>query len=155
VRRLDGSPLLLHLRLALHPLKQLLPSFMMMMVTAPLCPLFRPPPDPPPCKFLPLVYLSPVAPPEPPDPPDAAAVVTLLRFLNTSSSFFPLAMTQIPDLDFPSSKPESRVCDVPLLFYGVSSLVHGCLFPAICSLLAHRLSIGSLLSCHVLFSSSH
>lgn len=53
MRRLDGSP---PLCLALHPLKQPLPSFVMMMVTAPLCPLSRPlpplwprpPPDPPP-----------------------------------------------------------------------------------------------------------
>ncbi|KAL0686520.1 hypothetical protein Bca4012_086197 [Brassica carinata] len=70
------------------------------MVTAPLCPLFRPPPDPPPCKFLPLASLSLVTPPEPPDPPDVPTVVALLRCLNTSSSLFPLAMTQNPDLDF-------------------------------------------------------
>ncbi|KAG2240158.1 hypothetical protein Bca52824_091040 [Brassica carinata] len=79
-----------------------------MMVTAPLCPLFRPPPDPPPCKFLPLASLSLVTPPEPPDPPDVPTVVALLRCLNTSSSLFPLAMTQNPDLDFLSLAPESR-----------------------------------------------
>ncbi|KAL0697338.1 hypothetical protein Bca4012_053460 [Brassica carinata] len=79
-----------------------------MMVTASSCLLFRPPPDPPPCKFLPLASLSPVTPPEPPDPPDAPAVVALLRCLNTSSSLFPLAITQNPDLDFPSLAFESR-----------------------------------------------
>ncbi|CAG7897823.1 unnamed protein product [Brassica rapa] len=100
----------------------------MMMVTAPLCPLFRPPPDPPPCKFLPLAFLSLVTPPEPPDPPDVPAVVALLRYLNTSSSLFPLAMTQNPDLDFPSLTPESRGCDVPFLLLGVSSVVFGCIF---------------------------
>ncbi|KAH0908080.1 hypothetical protein HID58_031401 [Brassica napus] len=93
----------------------------MMMVTAPLCPLFRPPPDPPPCKFLPLASLSLVTPPEPPDPPDVPAVVALLRYLNTSSSLFPLAMTQNPDLDFPSLTPESRGCDVPFLLLGPPS----------------------------------
>ncbi|KAG5390900.1 hypothetical protein IGI04_032441 [Brassica rapa subsp. trilocularis] len=98
------------------------------MVTAPLCPLFRPPPDPPPCKFLPLASLSLVTPPEPPDPPDVPAVVALLRYLNTSSSLFPLAMTQNPDLDFPSLTPESRGCDVPFLLLGVSSVVFGCIF---------------------------
>ncbi|CAN6823158.1 unnamed protein product, partial [Brassica oleracea] len=128
VRRLDGSPLLLHLRLALHHVKQLLPFLVMMMVTAPLCPLFRPPPDPPPCKFLPLASLSLVTPPEPPDPPDVPAVVALLRCLNTSSSLFPLAMTQNPDLDFLSLTPESRGRDVPFLLFGVSSAVCGCLF---------------------------
>ncbi|XP_033132754.1 uncharacterized protein LOC103846090 isoform X1 [Brassica rapa] len=100
----------------------------MMMVTAPLCPLFRPPPDPPPYKFLPLASLSLVTPPEPPDPPDVPAVVALLRYLNTSSSLFPLAMTQNPDLDFPSLTPESRGCDVPFLLLGVSSVVFGCIF---------------------------
>ncbi|KAL0769783.1 hypothetical protein Bca101_034933 [Brassica carinata] len=100
----------------------------MMMVTAPLCPLFRPPPDPPPCKFLPLASLSLVTPPEPPDPPDVPAVVALLRCLNTSSSLFPLAMTQNPDLDFLSLTPESRGRDVPFLLFGVSSAVCGCLF---------------------------
>ncbi|KAL0665865.1 hypothetical protein Bca4012_028569 [Brassica carinata] len=98
------------------------------MVTAPLCPLFRPPPDPPPCKFLPLASLSLVTPPEPPDPPDVPAVVALLRCLNTSSSLFPLAMTQNPDLDFLSLTPESRGRDVPFLLFGVSSAVCGCLF---------------------------
>ncbi|WZZ52078.1 hypothetical protein YC2023_052185 [Brassica napus] len=86
------------------------------MVTAPHCPLFRSPPDPPPCKFLPLASLSLITPPEPPDPPDVFAVVALLRCLNTSSSLFPLAMTQNLDLDFPSLTP------------GVSSAVCGCLF---------------------------
>ncbi|KAF3529757.1 hypothetical protein DY000_02037410 [Brassica cretica] len=103
----------------------------MMMVTAPLCPLFRPPPDPPPwspCKFLPLASLSLVTPPESPDPPDVPAVVALLRCLNTSSSLFPLAMTQNPDLDFPSLTLESRGRDVPFLLFGVSSAVCGCLF---------------------------
>uniref|UniRef100_A0A0D3CXZ8 Uncharacterized protein n=1 Tax=Brassica oleracea var. oleracea TaxID=109376 RepID=A0A0D3CXZ8_BRAOL len=128
VCRLDGSPLLLHLRLTLHHVKQLLPFLVMMMVTAPLCPLFRPPPDPPPCKFLPLASLSLVTPPEPPDPPDVPTVVALLRCLNTSSSLFPLAMTQNPDLDFLSLTPESRGRDVPFLLFGVSSAVCGCLF---------------------------
>ncbi|KAL0806457.1 hypothetical protein Bca101_098949 [Brassica carinata] len=99
----------------------------MMMVTAPLCPLFRPPPDPPPYKFLSLASLSLVTPPEPPDPPDLPAVVALLRCLNTSSSLFPLA-TQNLDLDFPNLTPESRGRDVPFLLFGVSSAVCGCLF---------------------------
>ncbi|KAL0663767.1 hypothetical protein Bca4012_100604 [Brassica carinata] len=97
------------------------------MVTAPLCPLFRPPPDPPPYKFLSLASLSLVTPPEPPDPPDLPAVVALLRCLNTSSSLFPLA-TQNLDLDFPNLTPESRGRDVPFLLFGVSSAVCGCLF---------------------------
>ncbi|KAL0795128.1 hypothetical protein Bca101_066505 [Brassica carinata] len=101
----------------------------MMMVTASSCLLFRPPPDPPPCKFLPLASLSPVTPPEPPDPPDAPAVVALLRCLNTSSSLFPLAITQNPDLDFPSLTPESRGCGISFLFSGVSSSVYGCILP--------------------------
>ncbi|KAF8116701.1 hypothetical protein N665_0015s0074 [Sinapis alba] len=38
-------------------------------------------------------------------------------------------MTQTPDLGFASSTPESRSCDILLLFSGVSSFVYGCFFP--------------------------
>ncbi|KAG2318936.1 hypothetical protein Bca52824_012149 [Brassica carinata] len=75
------------------------------MVTAPLPPRFRPPPDPPPCKFPPLGSLSPIEPPEPPDPPDAPA---LLRFLTAFSSLSPRALVQTLDLVFPFSTTESR-----------------------------------------------
>ncbi|CAN7006268.1 hypothetical protein IGI04_009962 [Brassica rapa subsp. trilocularis] len=40
------------------------------MLTVPVPPRFRPPPDPPPCKSLPLGFLSPLKPSEPPEPPD-------------------------------------------------------------------------------------
>ncbi|KAL0798804.1 hypothetical protein Bca101_053979 [Brassica carinata] len=78
---------------------------MFLMVTAPLPPRFRPPPDPPPCKFPPLGSLSPIEPPEPPDPPDAPA---LLRFLTAFSSLSPRALVQTLDLVFPFSTTESR-----------------------------------------------
>ncbi|CAH8334487.1 unnamed protein product [Eruca vesicaria subsp. sativa] len=71
---------------------------MFLMVTVSLPLRFRPPPDPPPCKFLPLGSLSPIEPPEPPDPPDATSP---FRFLITFSSLSLQAVAQTLDLDFP------------------------------------------------------
>ncbi|WZZ27404.1 hypothetical protein YC2023_010805 [Brassica napus] len=103
VRRLDGSAPLHHHRLGFS--SEEAPSLMFLMITAPLPPQFRPPPDPPPCKFSLLGSVSPIEPPEPPDPPDAHA---LLRFLITFSSLSPRALAQSLDLDFPFSTSESR-----------------------------------------------
>ncbi|WZZ79382.1 hypothetical protein YC2023_099954 [Brassica napus] len=53
---------------------------------------------------------------------------TVLLELGQVLSLFPLAMTQNPDLDFPSLTPETRGRDVPFLLFVVSSAVCGCLF---------------------------
>ncbi|KAJ4891544.1 Uncharacterized protein Rs2_31292 [Raphanus sativus] len=89
----DGSPPLLHplhLRLALHPLKQSLPPSVLMMGSAPRS----------------LAFPSTVLPPEPPGLPDIPTAFVLFRFYFTSTSISQ-AKTRISDLDFPTPTLES------------------------------------------------
>ncbi|KAL0854228.1 hypothetical protein Bca101_059380 [Brassica carinata] len=129
VRRFNGSAPLHHCRLALP--SEEASSFKFLMVTVPLPPRFRPPPDPPPCKFPPLGSLSPIEPPEPPDPPDAPA---LLRFLTAFSSLSPRALVQTLDLVFPFSTTESRSAPIR----------HNDLVTGLCSITAKYVDVARL-----------
>ncbi|KAH0879089.1 hypothetical protein HID58_066483 [Brassica napus] len=73
------------------------------MLTVPLPPRFRPPPDPPSCKSLPLGFLSPLKPSDPPDPPEPPDPPDVTCLWSITAKY--VAATRLPP-------PE-----IPLLFY--------------------------------------
>ncbi|CAN6882430.1 unnamed protein product [Brassica oleracea] len=73
------------------------------MLTVPPPPRFRPPPDPPSCKSLPLGFLSPLKPSDPPDPPEPPDPPDVTCLWSITAKY--VAATRLPP-------PE-----IPLLFY--------------------------------------
>ncbi|WZZ04761.1 hypothetical protein YC2023_090682 [Brassica napus] len=69
------------------------------MLTVPVPPWFRPPPDPPPCKSLPLGFLSPLKPSEPPDPPDVTCLWSITAKYVAAARLPP---PETPLLSYPS-----------------------------------------------------
>ncbi|CDY66474.1 BnaC03g76590D, partial [Brassica napus] len=87
---------------------------------------FRPPPDPPPRKSLPLEAPSAIDPPEPPDPPDVSFLLALPRSPISSSGPSLQALTRILDLKLPLPWMVSKISGggVPLVSTGDSTFVY-------------------------------
>ncbi|WZZ46271.1 hypothetical protein YC2023_042530 [Brassica napus] len=95
---------------------------------------FRPPPDPPPRKSLPLEAPSAIDPPEPPDPPDVSFLLALPRSPISSSGPSLQALTRILDLKLPLPWMVSKISGggVPLVSTGDSTFVYRRLLCAVC-----------------------
>ncbi|CAN7042367.1 unnamed protein product, partial [Brassica rapa subsp. trilocularis] len=75
------------------------------MLTVPLPPRFRSPPDPPPCKSLPLGFLSPLKPSEPPDPPEPPDPLDVTCLCSITAKYVAAARLPPPEtplLSYPS-----------------------------------------------------